>query len=560
MKHKNSLSLLSFMLLCSLSMAQVNITDSYFAPDQTYKWTKNNVYLLDGLCYVDSNSVLEIEAGTVVKFTSRADVGNPSALVIQRGAKIIANGTKTEPIIFTTEGDDPADPTDVTNPHAKNSLWGGIVILGKGKTVKNGNSVVTVEGIATTEPRGRYGMPIGQEDNSDSSGVLRYVSIRHGGRQLTSGNELNGLTLGAVGSRTKLEYIEVYANSDDGIEFFGGAPNLKYAAVAFAEDDSYDWDEAYVGKGQFWFSIQRSDIADLGYELDGTTPDDGTPYSNGTVFNATHIGAGNGASAANPLAILLRAGTAGTIANSIFTDTRGKGIEIQDKASPVNDAYEKLKNGELKVMSNLFWKTGTTTALDDIIRITSTADEKDAATLKSHLATNKNMVSDPMFYGVGRATDNQLYPVPSSSAMEVTSNLATIPTDPFFTAVDYKGAFAPDDTTNFWLKGWTALWKNGHLKKSVVLGLDNASELVSSFNIFPNPSNGLVNVAYTINSDKNLKLSIYNSIGEEVIVNSNALSAGNYSQTLDFSTLNSGTYFIRFSDGKKSFTKAVVKE
>lgn len=561
MKNKNLLSSFALLLFGSFSMAQVvNVNDSYFAPNTNYKWTKDKVYLLDGLCFVDSLSVLEIEAGTVVKFTTRADVGNPSALIIQRGAKIIANGTKEAPIVFTTEGEDPANPTDVIDPHTKNSLWGGIALLGKGKTLKNGNSVATVEGIPTTEPRGRYGMPSGQEDNQDSSGVLRYVSIRHGGRLIATGSELNGLTLGAVGSKTVLEYIEVYANSDDGIEFFGGAPNLKHAVVAFAEDDSYDWDEVYSGKGQFWFSIQRSDVADVGYELDGTTPDDATPYSNGTVYNATHIGSGNGAAATNPLALLLRAGTAGTIANSIFTETKGKGVEVQDKATPTADAYEKLKAGELKLLNNVFWKTGTTTTLSDIVRVTSgTPDEADAATLKAHLAANSDVVSDPMFYGVSRTTDNGLYPVPSAFAADVKTNLAAYPADGFFTAVDYKGAFAPGDTASFWLKGWTALWVNGHIKKEIALGIDNNAEIFSAFTIYPNPSvNGIINVSYSIASAKSLKVAVYNAMGEEVMGNNNSIEAGSYTQTLNLSGLTPGNYFIRFSDGNKSFSKSVI--
>ncbi|HLF64864.1 MAG TPA: hypothetical protein VI603_13965, partial [Saprospiraceae bacterium] len=248
--------LYTFILLLSFgtfaSSQIISIMDADLQGGQTYTWTKNNTYLLDGLVFLEEGGVLNIEAGTVIKFTPRADVGNPSALVITRGAKIYAEGTVENPIIFTAEADDVNDPFDLSP--TDNALWGGIVLLGHGVTQKNGNAEVNIEGIDLSEVRGAYG----GDDNTDNSGVLRYISIRHGGRQIVSGSELNGLSLGAVGSGTTLEYIEVYANSDDGIEFFGGAPNLKYAVVAFTEDDSYDWDEVFVGKGQFWFSIQRS--------------------------------------------------------------------------------------------------------------------------------------------------------------------------------------------------------------------------------------------------------------------------------------------------------------
>jgi hypothetical protein len=228
MYYKRYLLLIYFftaVVFTGFSQSTIKIVDSSLVAGKTHNWTKNNTYLLDGLVFLETGGVLNIEAGTVVKFTARADVGNPSALVITKGAKINATGTAQNPIIFTAEADDVNNPTDLGPKD--NALWGGLVILGNGVTQKSGNGSVSVEGIPTTEPRGIYG----GNDNNDDSGVMRYVSIRHGGRQLVSGSELNGLTLGAVGSRTVLEYIEIYANSDDGIEFFGGAPNLKYAMI-----------------------------------------------------------------------------------------------------------------------------------------------------------------------------------------------------------------------------------------------------------------------------------------------------------------------------------------
>ena len=454
------LYLFAFILMATVISAQnvINITDSDIQPGQTIKWTSNNVYLLDGLVFVEEGAILEIEAGTVVKFTPRADVGNPSALIIARGGKILAEGTKDAPIIFTAEADDVNDPDDLGPKD--NALWGGLAILGKAVTQKNGNAEVNLEGIPTTETRGLYG----GTDSADNSGVLKYVSIRHGGRQIASGSELNGLSLAAVGSGTKLEYIEIYANSDDGIEFFGGAPNLKYAVVAFCEDDSYDWDEVYTGKGQFWFSIQRDDVADSGGEFDGTTPDDLTPYSNPTVYNWTHIGSGPNGTAANPVGWNLRAGTAGTLANSIMVSTKTKALEVQDKAAGVNDAYSKLVAGELKLLSNLFYENGSFTTMDaaGIIRVGSAAEDKDATALISHLTTNKNKIGNPEIKSISRIQDGGLDPRPASNE-NVTKELATYPTDGFFTTVNYKGAF-PEFAAGLWIEGWTSLDKNGHLK------------------------------------------------------------------------------------------------
>jgi hypothetical protein len=501
---------------------------------------------------------LNIEAGTVVKFTPKAEVGNPSALIICRGGKIFAQGTAQEPIIFTAEEDDVNDPNDLGPKD--NALWGGIVILGSGVTQKNGNSEVNVEGIPTTEPRGLYG----GNDNADNSGVLKYASIRHGGRLLTSGNELNGLTLGGVGSGTTLEYIEVYANSDDGVEFFGGAPNLKYAVVAFAEDDSYDWDEVYTGQGQFWFSIQREDIADLGGELDGTTPDDATPYSNPTVYNWTHIGSGPGAAATNPLGWLFRAGTAGTVANSIVAAQKNKVIEVQDKPAPTNDAYTKLQNGELKILNNLFWGSGSAQTIDNagIIRVTSgTPDDATAAFLANHLVSNNNQIANPKIVSISRDPNGQLDPRATGSAAAFTTPLANYPVgNTFFTPVNYKGAFG-NCWSDLWIRGWTTLARNGHLVSTPsvdcavgVEDLDNS--LLSVFRIFPNPAQGVFMVES--NFDREVSIEIFDMAGR-LVSSVNALPTGVHQ--IAITALPAGMYAIKFrTDDGKIVTKKLIVE
>ena len=555
------LSLLT-LLVCfsagSFAQTVVNITDADIQAGQTISWTKDKVYLLDGVVYVESGAALNIEAGTVVKFTPRADVGNPSALVIARDAKIFANGTAAEPIIFTAEADDVNNPTDLGPKD--NALWGGLVVLGNGITQRNGVSPVQVEGIPTTEPRGQYG----GNNNADNSGVLRYVSIRHGGRQIASGNELNGLTLGGVGSGTTLEYIEIYANSDDGIEFFGGAPNLKYAVVAFCEDDCYDWDEVYTGKGQFWFSIQRDDVADSGGECDGTTPDDGTPYSNPTVYNWTHIGSGQGAPAANPVGWNLRAGTAGTLANCIVTDMKGKGLEVQDKAAGVNDAYAKLVAGELKLLNNIFYKIGSFTTIDTgvvgIIRVSATAEEKGAAALKTHLTTNQTVVNwSPYLLSISRDQSSQLDPRPCPIGSAYTTSRAAVPVgDPFFTTVDYKGAFSTD-WNQLWLRGWSSLARNGHLVTAPIACATtsaNESDMANLFSIYPNPAKGM----FTVNStfDEAVGIEIFDLSGRLVQQRINLQSGV---QQVDINALGTGMYLIRFrAENGQAITKKLIVE
>jgi hypothetical protein len=538
----------------------VNITDADLQGGQTYNWTKNNVYLLDGLVFLEDGGILNIEAGTVIKFTPRADLGNPSALVIARGARINALGTAAEPIIFTAEDDDVNDPTDL-GPE-DNALWGGVVLLGKAYTIKNGNTEVNVEGIPTTEPRGLYGMPAGQAINNDNSGTMRYCSLRHGGRLLSTGNELNGLTLAGVGSATTLEYIEVYANSDDGIEWFGGSVNCKYCVVAFAEDDSFDWDETWTGKGQFWFSIQRPDIADAGWECDGSTPDDVPPPSNPVVYNATHIGSGVGAAASNPVGWLLRAGTQGYIANSIVTDMKGKGIEVQDKpGNTTSDAYFQMQQGNLQIKNNLFHNIGTATQMngtaDGIIRITNNADDATAADLIAHLTSNNNQIANPQIQSISRTQNGLLDPRPSGTGAAYSTTLDSYPMgDAFFTSVNFKGAFSAEPTTaGFWVAGWTTLHKNNHLAN--VLSVQEFNGVIQSLNLFPNPANSNFNLVYTAN--KNVSVQIYGMNGQ-LIRTIDSLPLGTNQQTIDISTLSKGMYMIVFTDGNSNFTQKLIVE
>lgn len=559
---KKIYSLISGLAIASGISAQtiVNITDADLTGGNTYNWTNNNVYVLDALVFLEDGGTLNIQEGTVIKFTPRADVGNPSALVICRGAKINATGTLANPIILTAEADDVTDPADL-GP-TDNALWGGLVLLGKAYTEKNGSTEVNVEGIPTTEPRGLYGMPSGQAVNNDNSGVLRYVSIRHGGREIATGSELNALTLGAVGSGTTVEYVECYANSDDGIEFFGGTVNVKYAVVAFTEDDSFDWDESWTGKGQFWFSIQRNDKADTGWESDGSTPDDAGIPSNPTVFNATHIGSGIGASAGNPVGFLFRAGTRGYIANSIISEMKGKGIEIQDKSSnTTTDAFAYLQDGTLKIKNNLFWKIGSNTTMDtlsgtSVIRFTSGSDQANRQIIADSLNAWGNTVvpaTTDLFVSVSRGQSNQLDPRPVAGSPAFTSQMEPLPADAFFSSVNYKGAFGPN-STDLWIKEWSALHRNDHLFD--VTSVEENEGRMADIAIYPNPASNTFTI--TLNSGSSVKIDIINIIGQ--VIKSLDATAGYVTRVVDVNDLTKGIYVIRFTNGNDISAQKLVIE
>ena len=247
-------------------------------------WTNDKIYELNQKVVVDNGATLTIEAGTIIKGTSGTG-SLASALIIARGSKINAEGTSTSPIIFTSTSDNiDAGETAGTNlDECNRGLWGGLIILGNAPGSFKGDLVeVQIEGIPADDTFGLYG----GTDAADNSGVLKYISIRHGGALIGEGNEINGLTLGGVGNGTVIENIEVLANVDDGVEFFGGTVNVTNVLVWGQGDDAIDIDQAYSGTIDN-VVVVLGDASDHAFEVDGP---EGTSTGSFTLQNATIIG------------------------------------------------------------------------------------------------------------------------------------------------------------------------------------------------------------------------------------------------------------------------------
>ena len=404
-------------------------------------WTKNNVYKLDGFVFVNPGQTLTIEAGTVIK-AKTGQGENASALIVARGGKIYAQGTKDEPIIFTVEGDD----LEGSVPVEARGLWGGIIILGNAQ-LNNEYNEARIEGIPFTEPRGIYGGSI----NNDNSGILRYVSIRHGGTNIGEGNEINGLTLGGVGSGTTIEYIEVISNQDDGFEFFGGTVNCKYLVSAFCGDDAFDFDEGYHGKGQFWLALQSYYLGDHLAEHDGgTDPVYGQPYCIPEIYNATYIG--NGLLTSSEL-MTFADNAGGKYFNSIFLNQKkGVGIEY---VSGSNDSYHQFEIGNLKLEKNIFYDVvdqDSTKVFSLISNFTGDLSVQETAIDTYFIYNNE------IFNPVIEITNTYVDVLPKGI---VNTNLASYPTE-WFDEVTFKGAFDPEGPN--WLYGWSLLYQSGRIQ------------------------------------------------------------------------------------------------
>lgn len=244
-------------------------------------WISSNIYILAGKVVVEDGVTLTIEPGTIIK--GQKGTGSlASALIVARGGKIMAEGTQEKPIIFTSIDDniEVGQQAGTNLDENNNGLWGGVLILGYAKgSFKGDVTEVQIEGIPAGDTFGLYG----GDDDEDNSGVFKYVSIRHGGALIGEGNEINGLTLGAVGRGTVIDNVEIVANFDDGVEFFGGTVNASNIVVWAQGDDGLDIDQAYAGTVTNSLVI-LGETSDHAFEIDGP---EGAYQAQFTINNTT---------------------------------------------------------------------------------------------------------------------------------------------------------------------------------------------------------------------------------------------------------------------------------
>ncbi|MEQ8470003.1 MAG: hypothetical protein RIC35_02390 [Marinoscillum sp.] len=243
-------------------------------------WSADSIYILGGRIAVVSGATLTIEAGTIIK--GEAGTGaNATALLVAKGGTLNAVGTSSDPIIFTSVADK-ITVGETISPNLTddiNGLWGGLIILGNAR-ISADNQSEQIEGIPATDANGLYG---GTADD-DNSGKIQYVSVRHGGANIGEGNEINGITFGGVGSGTVVDHIEVVANQDDGLEFFGGTVSVSHVLVWSNGDDALDTDQAWAGTVDNFIIINPGDEA---MELDGpegSYQGAGHTITNGSVY------------------------------------------------------------------------------------------------------------------------------------------------------------------------------------------------------------------------------------------------------------------------------------
>ncbi len=232
---------------------------------------KKGTYTLKGWVYIADGAELTIEPGTIIK----GDKATKAALIVERGGKLHATGTATSPIVFTS-----AQAAGQRRP----GDWGGVIICGK---ARNNQTEMQIEG----GPRTKHG----GTDDADNSGEFQYARIEFAGYPFKADQEINGLTMGSVGTGTKIDHVQVSYSNDDSYEWFGGAVNCKYLIAYKGWDDDFDTDNGFSGKVQFGLAVRDPKIADQsqsnGFESDNCA--DGaqvSPYTTATFSNITFVG------------------------------------------------------------------------------------------------------------------------------------------------------------------------------------------------------------------------------------------------------------------------------
>jgi hypothetical protein len=390
---------------------------------------RKGVYTLQGYVYVNNNAVLTIEPGTIIKSAESAG-GEKGALIIERGSKLIAEGTPNEPIVFTSaKAPGNRAPGD----------WGGIILLGKAPTNRPTSPAPIIEG--------GVNRPYGGTDPNDNSGILKYVRIEFSGVAAEPGSEINGLTLGGVGAGTTIEYVQVSYGSDDAYEFFGGTVNCRHLVALGTMDDDFDFDFGYTGNIQFAVSLRDkpadSDAAN-GIEADndgsGTSA---TPYTRPVLSNFTFIGPYDttGAHSNHNYSNRWRRAVRFVLRNSLLIGHLKAGFSIESDAS-----LEAYKNGESEFKNNIVavyaepYKSSNSAIL-------SAADMKAKAESEGclTLATREEVeLTDPF-----NLTNPNFLPKAGSPAL---TGGSTAGMGAFFTNTAYRGAFGD----NNWLTGWAS--------------------------------------------------------------------------------------------------------
>lgn len=411
----------------------LTILQGTYTADLTLDASKK--YLLKGFVYIQAPAKLTIPAGTIIK----GDKFTKGTLIIERGAKIFAAGESNNPIVFTSN-----------QPVGQRSYgdWGGVIILGNAQENQPGTPII----------EGGVDRPFGGNDDTDNSGVFKYVRIEFPGIAFQPNNEINGLTLGSVGNGTEIHHVQVSFSGDDSFEWFGGTVNVKNLIAFRGWDDDFDADFGYRGQVQYGLAIRDKNIADVsgsnGFEVDndatGTNnaPFTAPVFSNITIFGPLTTTADNSFNTDYKRGAHLRRNSAASIFNSIIMGYPDAGLFIDGTGSA-----SKAVNGDLVIQNTILAGHKTKFKGNETPLVDGTAVENWYLTpVFNNVVFNENTeITGLTVFSQLNLTAPILLPANNSVVLTGASFIHPKVNNNFFDQVAFRGAFGQED----WTIGWT---------------------------------------------------------------------------------------------------------
>lgn len=471
-------------------------------------WTTGNTYELTVPIYVKNNATLTIQPGVVV----RGRIAG-AGLFITRGAKLLAEGTVTSPIVFTSGND--------ANFRNRGD-WGGIVLLGKANYNINGGFNY-IEGTVASDDT-KFGGEATPDEN-DNSGTLKYVRIEYAGYAYGTNAEINGLTMGACGKQTKIDYVQVSYANDDSFEWFGGSNSSTYLVALNGLDDDFDADNGWYGNVQFCLAIREPSAADISdsncFETDNNSSSaDGTSFTRGTFSNCTLIGPDYRKTLPNTgtfnikhrRAAHMRRNTKLRIHNSIFMDFVD-GVVIDGTTTIANaNATNSLKFKNNIIAGTAVAKVSTTTAVTFDVNAWFTAN------MNTSQASSAGLLTLPY-----NTTDGSIY-----------------------TGLDYRPA-----------TGSAALSGADFTEITASLSIANLTNSVNTLKSYPNPFTSSFKLSFVSENTEIVNVNVYDFTGR--LIESNSF---NYSDVdnHDFGTnYQSGMYIVVLKQADISKSYRIIK-
>jgi hypothetical protein len=367
-------------------------------------------YVIEGEVAVEDGATLTIDPGVTLRGSE--DTTALNYLIVKVGGRIYAEGTAAQPIVFT-------GPDDVIGS------WGGLALAGDSTC----NDKVDT---TTCKFEANQAIEYGGDDLEDNSGVLRYVRIEKAGIAIAADREFNSLTLLGVGAGTTIEHVQVDSGKDDGIEFFGGSVNVRYAVCSNMGDDCFDFDQGYTGKIQFAL-VHQGTNPDISTDSNGIESDndgssfDKTPRTQPQISNLTMVGSGT----VGLEGVKIRRGSGGNYSNIVVTNFKEQCIKLDDAAT---------------------FALGTAAAQGEALSITNSFVGECVGGSFEDDAADAYLIS--AWYGAGEGNDegdpqlDGFLPAAGSPVLEGGASLD----DAFFRPTSYRGAFGPGEN---WTAGWT---------------------------------------------------------------------------------------------------------